>query len=348
MAGGKGTRFWPSSRKDFPKQFNDIFGVGQSLLQQTVARFAKVCPIENVYVVTNRMYAEIVKEQLPELSDDQILTEPIQRNTAPCVAYASYKIAQRTPNANMIVTPADHAIFDETSFRKLVKKSLTAAAKADSLITIGITPTRPETGYGYIQFIKEKGFLKKVKTFTEKPAKDLAQKFIDSGDFVWNAGIFIWSTKAIQQAFETYMPELHDIFIEMADDFYTKNEDQRIEVAYSQCRSISIDYGIMEKADNVRVALGDFGWSDIGSWNSLYDISEKDKNNNVIDANALVYETEGTIVKGPSDKLIVLEGLKDYLVADYGNALIICKRDQEKKFRQFVKDVKDKKGDEFL
>jgi mannose-1-phosphate guanylyltransferase len=348
MAGGKGTRFWPSSRQNFPKQFNDVFGIGQSLLQQTVSRFEKVCPPENVFIVTNTIYEAIVKEQLPFLTDDQILLEPVQKNTAPCIAYASFKIGKINPEASIIVTPADHAIFDETRFLQVVRKSLKESYKANKLVTIGLTPTRPETGYGYIQYLKDTDFLKKVKTFTEKPAEDLAKKFLDSGDFVWNAGIFIWDVAAIKEAFKKHLPDIYEAFDEIQGEFYKESEQQKISTTYPHCKSISIDYGIMEKAQNVYVALGDFGWSDIGSWNSLYEISDKDKNSNVVDANALVYDTTGTIVKGGKDRLIVLEGLKDYLVADYDNALIICHRTLESKFRQFVKDVKNKKGDEYL
>jgi len=348
MAGGIGTRFWPSSRQQFPKQFNDIFGVGKSLLEQTVERFKNICPQKNIFVVTNKDYASIVQEQIPFLKPEQILLEPIQRNTAPCIAYASYKIASKYPGATMVVTPADHTIFEETKFRKIIRESIQESTVSNKLITIGITPTRPDTGYGYIQFLKSDNKLKKVKTFTEKPAKDLAQKFMESGDFVWNAGIFIWGVKAIQQAFKKHLPDVNEAFEEISDSFYTTEESEKIKVTYSQCKSISIDYGIMEKAKNVYVALGDFGWSDIGSWNSLYDISKKDANKNVIDGNVLLYDTTGTIVKGPKNKLIVLEGLKDYLVAEYDNALIVCHRDQESRFRQFIRDVKNKKGEEYL
>ena len=348
MAGGKGTRFWPSSRQRFPKQFNDIFGVGKSLLQQTVDRFEDICPKENIYIVTNEDYESIVKEQVPFLKPDQILLEPIQRNTAPCIAYACYKIASIEPEATIVVTPADHAVFEERKFRETILTSLEEARGSDRLITLGITPSRPETGYGYIQFLKSEEFLKVVKTFTEKPAADLAQKFIDSGDFLWNAGIFIWNVTTIQEAFKEYLPDVHETFDDLSASLFTPQEKEKIKVAYSQCKSISIDYGIMEKAKNVYVALGEFGWSDIGSWNSLYEISEKDANENVVDGNVLLYDTTGTIVKGPEDKLIVLEGLKDYLVAEYDNALIVCPRNQESKFRQFIKDVKNKKGEEYL
>jgi len=348
MAGGKGTRLWPSSRQHFPKQFNDVFGVGKSLLQQTIERFKNVCPQENIFIVTNKDYEKIVKEQVPFLKPDQILLEPIQRNTAPCVAFACYKIESRDPNAKIVVTPADHAIFEEAKFEKAILKSIEEIKDTDKLVTLGINPLRPETGYGYIQFIKGEGFLKKVKTFTEKPAKELAAKFIESGDFVWNAGIFIWNAKAIKKAIKTHLPDVSEAFDEISDDWFGPGENEKINVAYSQCKSISIDYGIMEKANNVFVAMGDFGWSDIGSWNSLYEISDKDNDRNVLDGNVLVYDTTGTIVKTPKDKLVVLEGLKDYLVVEYDNALVICHRDQESRFRQFTKDVKNMKGEDYL
>ena len=348
MAGGVGSRFWPYSRQDHPKQFMDILGTGKTLLQHTVDRFAPICPIENVYVVTNKNYGDLVQEQLPGLSDHQILREPAKRNTAPCIAYASYKIARKNPKARIIVSPSDHAILNEENFQKVIKSALRGIANKDALVTIGIKPSRPETGYGYIQFIDNNKVLKKVKTFTEKPNSDLAKKFVDSGEFVWNAGIFIWSARSIKKAFEAHLPEIAEVFEDIKDYFFTEDEQVEVDKGYAHCRNISIDYGIMEKADNVSVVLAEFDWSDLGSWNSLYDISKKDKHGNVKEANVLLYDSNDCIYKGPDDKLIVAEGLEGYLVADCGNALIICKKDHEKKFRRFVKDVKSKKGKEFL
>lgn len=349
MAGGIGSRFWPYSRNNYPKQFLDILGTGASLLQMTYERFLKVCPEENIYIVTNANYEALVKKQLPNMHSDQVLLEPQRRNTAPCIALASYKIREKNANAKIIVAPSDHAIFNDESFGKTLNDALVAVEEGDKLVTIGIKPLRPETGYGYIQYHSdEKSPIKKVKTFTEKPQLDLAQKFFESGDFVWNSGIFIWHVKAITQAFEQYLPEVAEVFEEGAKHFFTPKETTFIKNAYSQCKNISIDYAIMEKAANVYVVLGNFGWSDLGSWNSLFEIKEKDDNSNVVEGNALSYESEDCIIKGPDDKLIIIQGLKGYLVADCDNVLLICRKDEEQKFRDFVSDVKSKKGTEYL
>lgn len=349
MAGGIGSRFWPYSRNSYPKQFLDVLNTGQSLLQMTVQRFKTLCPAENIYVVTNKDYEELVKEQLPELQSEQILSEPIKRNTAPCVAYAAYKIREKNPDASMVVAPSDHAIFHETEFVAAIQKALTAAEQGEKLITLGIKPNRPETGYGYIQYIENAGEeLKKVKTFTEKPQLELAQKFLESGDFVWNAGIFIWRVDSIIQAFEEFLAEQAEIFEEGKGKYFTPQEEPFIRKAYSQCKNISIDYGIMEKANNVYVMLADFGWSDLGSWNSLHEIRDKDANNNAIDANALVFDTKESIIKGDHDKLIVVQGLEGYLVAQCEDVTLICKKDDEQRFREYVSEVKSKKGEKFL
>lgn len=349
MAGGIGSRFWPYSRNSYPKQFLDVLNTGQSLLQMTVQRFKTICPPENIYIVTNKDYEGLVKEQLPQLQNNQILSEPVKRNTAPCVAFAAYKIREKNPNATMVVAPSDHAIFHETEFVSSIRKALTEAEQGDKLITLGIKPNRPETGYGYIQYIENSGEeLKKVKTFTEKPQLELAQKFLESGDFVWNAGIFIWRADSIIQAFEEYLPEQAEIFEEGRSQYYTEREEAFIRKAYSQCKNISIDYGIMEKAGNVYVMLADFGWSDLGSWNSLHEIREKDANNNAIDANVLLFDTTESIVKGDHDKLIVVQGLEGYLVAQCEDVTLICKKDDEQRFREYVSEVKSKKGDKFL
>lgn len=350
MAGGIGSRFWPYSRNNYPKQFLDVLNTGQSLLQMTVARFKSICPPENIYIVTNKDYEGLVAAQLPELHADQILSEPVKRNTAPCVAFAAYKIRRKNPDATMVVAPSDHAIFHETEFVRSIEKALHAAEQGNKLITLGIKPNRPETGYGYIQYIEDAGAkMKKVKTFTEKPQLELARKFIESGDFVWNAGIFIWRAKDIIEAFEKYLPEQAEIFEEGKDVYYTPDEESFIRKAYSQCRNISIDYGIMEKADNVYVLLADFGWSDLGSWNSLHEIHEKkDKDNNVIDGNVLLFDSKECMLKGDDDRLIVVQGLEGYLVAQCDDVTLICKKDDEQRFREYVSEVKSKKGDKFL
>lgn len=348
MAGGIGSRFWPYSRNAKPKQFLDVMGIGKSLLQLTYERFKNICPEENILIVTNERYGDLVKEQIEGIKDDQILLEPLRRNTAPCIAYACYKIAEKDPDASIVVAPSDHAIFNESKFFSVINIALEAASTSDILITLGIKPSRPETGYGYIQFIESNEDVKKVKTFTEKPQYELAKKFVDSGEFVWNAGIFIWNVKAIKKAFEKKLPEISEIFSEISESYYTDNEQTVVNEAYYQCKNISIDYGILEKVKNVHVVLADFDWSDLGSWNSLYDISDKDSNGNVIDGNAILYDSKNCIIKGPKDKIIVVEGLSEYLVADHGNALLICNKNHEKKFREFFNDVKNKKGEEFM
>ncbi len=344
MAGGIGSRFWPFSRTKNPKQFHDVLGIGSTMLQSTVSRFQDICPLENIYVVTNTDYKKLVKQQLPEISENQILCEPIGRNTAPAIAYAAYKIAQINPDANMVVAPADHVILKENIFITTIQAALAAAAKEDVLLTLGITPSRPDTGYGYIQFLEEGRMLKKVKTFTEKPNLELAQMFLDSGDFVWNSGIFIWSVKSIIKAFEQYLGEIAEVFNDGKSFLHTPHETEFLTRAYSQCRNISIDYGIMEKANNVFVLLSDFGWSDLGTWNSLYSIGHKDETGNVIDGEVILYDTKNCIIKTPKERLVVINGLDNFIVAEYDNVLLICPKDQEQRVKDFVADVKAKKG----
>lgn len=349
MAGGVGVRFWPYSRNTKPKQFLDVLGTGKTLIQSTIERFLPLCPIENIFVVTHEEHAPLVKEQLPQLTESQILTEPMRKNTAACIAYASFKIQQINPDAVIVVSPADHLILKEDQFLEVIKKGVDQARVDDKLITLGIKPTRPETGYGYIQYHTEKSFAKKVKTFTEKPELSLAKKFLESGDFVWNAGIFIWSVKAIIQAIHLHLAEVAEVFEEIKTKLVTEEEKEVIQAAYPQCKSISIDYGIMEKASNVYVCLGDFSWSDLGSWASIHEISPKDNDNNVIGANALTYETRNCIIKGSPNKLIVAQGLNGYLVGEFGNVIIVCEKDKEEQFRRFVSDVKSKpNANEFL
>lgn len=349
MAGGTGTRFWPYSRARHPKQFLDILGAGRTMLQMTFDRFTKVAPAENFFIVTNHEYKELVKEQLPELKDDQILLEPVRRNTAPCIAYATYKILKKDPDAVTVVTPADHLILKEEEFVKTINVAIEGAEEDHKLITLGIKPHRPETGYGYIQFHDNDSPLKKVKTFTEKPEKDLAKKFLESGDFVWNSGMFIWKAKVIKEAFEKYLNEVDELFTEISHTYFTEKEEPSIKKAYSHCKSISIDYGIMEKAENVFVVLGDFGWSDLGSWDSLHEIIDgKDQSKNVVQANALLYDTRNCLIKMPKDKLVVVHDMNGYLITEHENVILICKKDAEKKFREFVADVKESKGEQFL
>lgn len=349
MAGGVGSRFWPFSRSSFPKQFHDVLGVGKSLLQQTADRFEGICPKENIYIVTNEGYNDLVQEQLPFLTQEQILLEPVGRNTAPCIAYAAYKIWQKDKKANLVVSPADHIILKEEVFREKVNTALAATKTDDILVTIGIQPTRPDTGYGYIQYNNSEGEadIYKVKTFTEKPVQELAEKFIESGDFVWNAGIFVWNIRSIIHAFQSYLPEIADIFRSGKDKYYTEAESNFINESYSLCKNISIDYGIMENAENVYVVLGDFGWSDLGTWKSLYDVKEKDQDNCVLNGNIKLYDSKNCMVKTPKDRLVVLEGLDGYIVAEYDNVLMVCRMDHEQQVKKFVADVKADKKKEF-
>jgi mannose-1-phosphate guanylyltransferase len=349
MAGGVGVRFWPYSRNSKPKQFLDVMGTGRTLLQSTYDRFLPICLQENILVVTHEEHVALVHEQLPDLKEDQILGEPMRKNTAPCIAYASYKIRQKNKTAVIVVTPADHLILQEKEFYEVINKAIIQASRQDKLIAVGITPLRPETGYGYIQYIEAKGFAKKVKTFTEKPALAIAKKFLESGDFVWNAGIFIWGVQAIIKSLQEYQTELAEVFEDIENELGTANEYMAVEQAYGQCKNISIDYAVMEKADNVYVCLGNFAWSDLGSWNSIYEISQKNEDNNVLQATTLTYDTRNCIVKGAAGKLIVVQGLNGYLVGEFGNVFIVCEKDKEDQFRKFIVDVKGLPGGaEFL
>lgn len=347
MAGGVGTRFWPFSRQTNPKQFHDVLGTGQTLIQQTASRFEGICPKENIYVVTSEEYYQITKEQLPYLSDEQILCEPSRRNTAPCIAYACYKIEKENPDATIVVAPADHIILKEEEFKRRTQVAIEYAAKKDVLVTLGITPTRPDTGYGYIQFLEEEEEVKRVKTFTEKPHLELAEKFIASGDYVWNAGIFIWHVKSILTSFNAFLPEMAEAFQVAQKAFFTENEKEALGVAYKQCRSISIDNGVMEKAENVFVVLSDIGWSDLGTWKSLYEMSDKDENGNAVDGQVMLYNTQNCVIKTPKERLVVVNGLDNIIVAEYDNVLMICKKEDEQLVKKFVSDA-ETKGLEFV
>ncbi|MDP5172832.1 MAG: sugar phosphate nucleotidyltransferase [Bacteroidia bacterium] len=351
MAGGIGSRFWPMSRTRFPKQFHDILGRGKSLIQETFDRFAAMVPAENIYVVTNDRYLELVQQQLPAMSRDQILLEPVGRNTAPCVAYACYKIKTKDPEAVFVVAPSDHLIAKEDVFSEKIMLAMDACANNPIIMTLGITPTRPDTGYGYIQFIDDadhKGYYK-VKTFTEKPNKELAQSFLDSGDFVWNGGIFLFSSATITQAFDQFLPDMAELFDGISGTYYTGDEEKSIGEAYGVCKNISIDYGIMEKAENVFVIPADFGWSDLGTWGSVYENTDRDFHDNAVHGKAKVYESFGNMVKTTSpDKLIVLQGLEGYIIVDTEDALLICKKDEEQFIKTIVGDVKADDGEPYV
>ena len=348
MAGGTGTRFWPYSRAAMPKQFLDVLNTGRSLLQMTFDRFVKYTDADKILVVSNAQYKDIIKSQLPDLLDEHILLEPSKRNTAPCVAYAAYKIQQKDPEATLVITPSDAAIFNEENYLEVIEQAVQGARAEDRLLTIGIQPHKPETGYGYIQYIENDTTIKNVKTFTEKPTQELAEKFIESGDFVWNAGIFVWKLSAILTAFQKHQPELAELFLSGASAYYTEKETEFIENAYALTKGISIDYAIMEKADNVDVVLGDFGWSDLGSWDAVHELLPKDDNENVTSKQTLLYHSKNNYIKAPNNKLIVLSDLDGYLVADFEDVLLVCKKDDAQRFKNLVSDVKNDKGEKFV
>lgn len=350
MSGGVGSRFWPFSKEDKPKQFLDFFGTGRSLLQTTFDRFEKIIPLENIFVVTNDSYAGITRAQLPKLSESQILLEPIRRNTAPAIAYASFHILSKNPDANIVVAPSDHLILKEDVFLKEIERGLRFVEENPFLLTLGITPSRPETGYGYIQESEEQvGGISKVKTFTEKPNLDLAKVFYESGEFVWNSGIFLWNVKTIINSFKQYLPDIVNKFSEGMEYFNTPKEKEFIDRAFPFCPNISIDYGILEKADNVYVIGSDFGWSDLGTWGALYEVADKDDNNNAsFNCKALYFESNENVVTMSDNKLVVLQGLEGYIVAESENSLLICKKEDEQRIKQFVTEVKFRFGDEYV
>ncbi len=354
MAGGVGERFWPMSRNFRPKQFIDILGTGKSLLQQTYERFLEIVDPTNIYITTSVGFKDLVQEQIPGLDPSQVICEPTRKNTAPCIAYAAHKIYALNPNATLVVAPSDHIILKENIFATVIKNALNAASRHEWLFTLGIMPSRPDTGYGYIQFIEgrlkgESSSLRKVKTFTEKPNMEMAQSFLDSGDFLWNSGIFIWSCKAIIDAFEKYQPEISYVFREASGIYNTDAEWNYMSTAYTTSKSISIDYAIMEKAENVFVFISDFGWSDLGTWGSLYEVRKKDNYDNAVTGNnVLLYDTHKCIINVPDEKIVVVQGLKEYIIADSDNALLICERAQEQQLRKIVNDIKLKKGETFI
>lgn len=340
MAGGIGSRFWPFSRNERPKQFLDFFGTGSSLLQMTYNRFRKLIPASNIFVVSNVMYRDLILEQLPELAGNQVLLEPTRRNTAPCIAYAVNRIAAIADEANIVVAPSDHLILNEDEFIETIRCGLKFVADENALLTLGIKPSRPETGYGYIQIDGGSGPLRKVRTFTEKPNAEMAKIFMESGEFLWNSGIFLWSLSSIQKAFEEFLPEISRNFSKGKDVYGTPAETDFINEIFPSCHNVSIDYGVMEKASNVYVLCSDFGWSDLGTWGSLYDLSEKDADANVtLKCNSLFYESKDNIVVMSPEKLAVVQGLDGYIVSEADNVLLICKKEEEQRIRQMVNDV---------
>jgi mannose-1-phosphate guanylyltransferase len=346
MAGGIGSRFWPMSKVTFPKQFLDILGTGETLIQQTFNRLQRVCPAENILIVTNRNYKDLCLEQLPDVIESNILCEPAMRNTAPCVAYAAFKIQSINENANMIIAASDHIILKEDEFVRVANDCLKLVAKNDILLTLGITASRPDTGYGYIQFTDKKlgnhQKVKKVKTFTEKPDQDLALNFLDSGDFLWNSGMFAWNVKSITLAYRKQLRDMYDLFEEGKQFYNTSKEVEFIDRIFPGCKNISIDYAIMEKSENVYVYPADFGWSDLGTWGSLYTHLNLDKNRNAVQGNkVLLYDSANNIIKVPNNKVVVMQGMNGYIVAENEGTLLICKKENEQQIKKFIADVKE-------
>ena len=359
MAGGVGSRFWPYSRADKPKQFLDFFGTGRSLLQMTVDRFRPIVPIENIFIVTNVMYKQTILEQIPDLDEGQILCEPARRNTAPCIAYATSHIraiclrkagmtaanqdwSRPEMQVNIVVAASDHLILEEEKFRQTILKAFDFASRNKAILTLGMQPTRPETGYGYIQRqpdMFEEGIYP-VKTFTEKPNLEMAKVFLESGDFLWNSGIFVWNLQTISEAFRYLLPEVADRFREGELLMGTDKEEDFIEVMFPKCPNISIDYGIMEKADNVYVLPSSFGWSDLGTWGSLYELSEKDEHGNVsLHSETHYHEAEGNIVVLEPGKVAIVQGVNDMIIVEERGALLVCKKSEEQRIKEFTNNL---------
>jgi mannose-1-phosphate guanylyltransferase len=351
MAGGIGSRFWPMSRTAYPKQFLDVLNTGKTLIQWTYERYTQFIPAENIYIVTSEEYVSIVEKQLPNLPKENILAEPSKKNTAPCIAYISFKLAQKDPQATFVVAPSDHLILEQENFQKIVEQSLDFVSHIKALATLGIKPTNPNTGYGYIQYegLEVSKGVYKVKTFTEKPTVEIAESFIASGDFLWNAGIFAWKASTIIAAFEKYQPEMFELFDGEKANFNTPAEKQSIQKIYPQCVNISIDIAIMEKADNVYVIPASFGWSDLGTWNSAYDAMEKDYFANAVASdNVIVIDATKCMINAPKDKLVVVQGLDDFIIVDTKDVLLICSKEKEQSIKEYVAEVKRHKGDKYI
>ncbi len=348
MAGGIGSRFWPISRQAKPKQFLDIMGTGKSFLRHTFERFREIIPTEKFLIVTNRRYRDLVLEQLPELNPEQIILEPVGRNTAPCIAYAAYTILARDPEARMVVTPSDHLVLDQATFSSIIRECLDFTLNNEALMTIGIRPTRPETGYGYIQ-ISDENPISKVKCFTEKPNLEVAQTFVQCGEFFWNSGIFIWKVRDIVKALERHQPDIASLFATAVESFGTDAEQEAIERVFSVCRPISIDYGVMEKAENAYVRCGDFGWSDVGTWGSIYQHARKDRYANAKPKEGCyTYDTRSCIISTPEGKISIINGLKDYIVVDTDDVLMICPRSDEQNIKKYIDEVKYNTGEKHI
>ncbi|MEW7292251.1 mannose-1-phosphate guanylyltransferase [Aquimarina sp. 2304DJ70-9] len=348
MAGGVGSRFWPVSTSDFPKQFHDMLGTGETLIQRTFSRLAKIIPTENIFILTNERYNDLVLRQLPEVKQRQVVTEPAMRNTAPCILYAALKIQKENPDALMVVAPSDHWIEDEDAFISNLEQSFTACAKEDMLMTLGIQPTFANTGYGYIQYDKDNSAIKKVAQFTEKPDYNTAKEFLSAGNYLWNAGIFIWSVNSIVKAFARFQKDMTALFEKGMDTYNTEEESTFIQSNYALAENISIDYAILEKADNVYVLPATFDWNDLGTWGSLYDKLDKtDANNAVVNARVLSQESSGNMIRTSKDKIVVVDGLEDYIIVDKEDVLLIYPKQKEQDIKEVLKKVKETYGEQY-
>ena len=349
MAGGVGSRFWPVSTQDFPKQFHDMLGTGDTLIQKTFNRLANLIPAENIFILTNERYNDLVFEQLPGVTKRQVVLEPAMRNTAPCILYASLKIQKENENAVMIVAPSDHWIEDEQSFADNVKTAFDYCDSKDALMTLGITPTFPNTGYGYIEYDKSSTTeIKSVKQFREKPDYKTAKMFLDQGNFLWNAGIFMWSVKSVIAAFKNNQPELFELFKSGYETYNTELEDDFIRDNYGKSENISVDYALMEKSTNVYVIPATFDWNDLGTWGSLYDKLEKDDNDNaVVNSNTLLEDASGNMIRSKSGKVVVIDGLKDYIIVDKEEVLLIFPKTKEQDIKKVLQNVKANFGEEY-
>lgn len=341
MAGGIGSRFWPMSTVDCPKQFIDVLGCGKSLLQLTVDRFSGICPLENIWVLTSEKYAPLVKEQLPMVPEENILKEPCRRNTAPCIAYAAWKIKKRHPDANMVVTPSDHFVADVAEFRRVITSSLAFVANSDTILTLGIKPTRPDTGYGYIEAVLGSSSLSnkeifRVDSFKEKPSLELAQAYIAKNNFYWNSGIFIWNVSTIVNAFRVYQSPIASIFESLMPYYYTSEEQALVNEKFPECRNISVDYAIMERADEIFVFPADFGWSDLGTWVSLHCNMQKDVNRNVaLGADVRFAESHNCVVDTRGLKKVIVIGMNDCIVSENNGNLLVCRMSEENRIKEF-------------
>jgi mannose-1-phosphate guanylyltransferase len=349
MAGGVGSRFWPVSTQKFPKQFHDMLGTGQSLIQRTFERINELVPTNNILIATNENYEKLVLQQIPQLSTKQLLLEPVMRNTAPCILYAALKIYQQNPDAVILVAPSDHWIKDEGEFLRNIQTSFEACAKDDILMTLGIQPDHPNTGYGYIQYENADTEIKKVKNFTEKPDLKTAESFLESGDYLWNAGIFVWSAKSILKAFKAHLPEMVDTLDDGNNVYNSDFEDDFIKSNYKKCENISIDFGIMERAENVHVLPVDFGWNDLGTWGSLYGKLKKDEDENaVVGANVIFRDAKGNMIRTENGKRVVIQGLEDFIVVEKKDIIMICPRKDDQDIKQIMADARDAFGKKFV